>query len=292
VPKHRLSTPIHFKESAKDIPVFRRAMQNDEGVWITDPRRALQYSKVAEYEKSTSGSAGYKEKGTLYKYRKGAAANLSTDARGSVFYPAMLTNLFCIGHLDEHSRNAIMGHRRSGTFAYYVSVRDDTQSAFMETPARDALLKLACNSSLTRDASAPQHLPEQEKECIEMNPELSKLKLECNAFRHELIAEYHQLTKARKADPARYDQYRRLQNQVRAKRKKLHTDAKDKMYDNFFVQLEIILSIKTTKAFPWKLSQTHHTYSRNERFSRTLNSKTEMWILSTMQNWWKTAFGH
>lgn len=64
-------------------------MQNDEGVWITDPQRALQYSKVAEYEKSTSGSAGYKEKGTLYKYRKGAAANLSTDARGSVFPPAM-----------------------------------------------------------------------------------------------------------------------------------------------------------------------------------------------------------
>lgn len=127
-----------------------------------------------------------------------------------------------------------MGHRRSGTFAYYVSVRDDTQSAFMETPARDALLKPACNSSLMRDASAPQHLPEQERECIEMDPELNKLKIERNAFRHEPIAEYHQLTKARKANPARYDQYRRLQNQVRAKRKKLHTDAKDKMYDNFF----------------------------------------------------------
>jgi hypothetical protein len=54
--------------------------------------------------------------------------------------------------------------------------------------------------SLTRDASAPQHLPKQEKECIEMDPELYKLKKECNAFRHELIAEYHQLTKARKAD--------------------------------------------------------------------------------------------
>jgi hypothetical protein len=37
VPKYRLSTPIHFKESVKNIAVFRRAMQNDEGVWITDP---------------------------------------------------------------------------------------------------------------------------------------------------------------------------------------------------------------------------------------------------------------
>jgi hypothetical protein len=33
--------------------------------------------------------------------------------------------------------------------------------------------------------------PEQEKKCIEMDPELNKLKIERNAFRHELIAEYH-----------------------------------------------------------------------------------------------------
>jgi len=69
-----------------------------------------------------------------------------------------------------------MGHRRSGTFAYYVSVRDDTQSAFMETLARDALLKLASNSSLTRDASTPQYLLDKEREYIEIDPELNKLK--------------------------------------------------------------------------------------------------------------------
>ncbi|KAJ5892479.1 hypothetical protein N7504_009170 [Penicillium tannophilum] len=63
-----------------------------------------------------------------------------------------------------------------------------------------------------------------------MDPELNKLKSQCKILRHELIAEYHQLTKARKADPARYDRYRRLQNQVRAKLKKLHTDAKEQMY--------------------------------------------------------------
>jgi hypothetical protein len=38
------------------------------------------------------------------------------------------------------------------------------------------------HSSLTRDASAPQHLPEQEKKCIEMDPELNKLKIERNAL--------------------------------------------------------------------------------------------------------------
>ena len=67
-----------------------------------------------------------------------------------------------------------------------------------------------------------------------MDPELNKLKIEHNALRHKLIAEYHQLTKAQKADPAHYARYRRLQNPVMAKRKRFYTDAKDKIYDNFF----------------------------------------------------------
>ena len=68
-----------------------------------------------------------------------------------------------------------MGHRKGGTFAYYVSVRDDTQSAFMETPARDALLKLSSNASLTRDASVPQALTDSQKHSLEKNPELAQL---------------------------------------------------------------------------------------------------------------------
>jgi hypothetical protein len=54
-------------------------MKSEEGLWITDPQRALTYDTALEYEKSTSASAGSKEKGTLSKYRKGAASNLSTD---------------------------------------------------------------------------------------------------------------------------------------------------------------------------------------------------------------------
>lgn len=143
-------------------------------------------------------------------------------------------NFFPVGHLDEHSRNIIIGHKKGGTFAYYVSVRDDTQSAFMETLARDALLKLACNSSLTRDASAPQDLTELQKKGLEGDQALVKLKLACQALRKDLIAEFHQLNKARSADPARYDEYRGLQKRIRAKRKKIHDDAKGKMRDDFF----------------------------------------------------------
>ncbi|KAJ5882834.1 uncharacterized protein N7473_011096 [Penicillium subrubescens] len=214
VPEHRLSTTIHFKEAVKEIPIFRRAVKNGGGLWITDPRRALNFGTALEYEKSTSISAGSKQKGTFYKYRKGAAANLR--------------------HLDEHSRNVIMGHQRSGTFAYYVSVRDDTQSAFMETPARDALLKLACNSSLTRDASAPQHLTEPQRRSLEKDKELDQLKRECQALRNDLIAEFHQLNKAKCADAGRYNAFLILQRRVKARRKKIHDEAKERVRNEFF----------------------------------------------------------
>ncbi|KAJ5102243.1 FluG domain protein [Penicillium alfredii] len=88
-------------------------------------------------------------------YRSTTRTKLWYDARIRKVYKLLYTNITAAGHLDKYSRNVIIGYQRSGIFAYYVSVRDNTQSAFIETPARDALLKLACNSSLTRDASAP-----------------------------------------------------------------------------------------------------------------------------------------
>ena len=159
-------------------------MRDFEGKWITDPVQAFQYDRVQEYEIAASKSAGFKNPDSLYKYRKGAAANLSKECLLLLF---LYINLF-VGHLDEHSRNNIMGHKRSGTFAHYVQVRDDTQSAFMETPARDALLKLSSNASLTRDISAPQDLTGQQKQELEKHPELSSLKRECNNLRNQLIA--------------------------------------------------------------------------------------------------------
>jgi hypothetical protein len=67
-----------------------------------------------------------------------------------------------------------------------------------------------------------------------MDPELNQLKRAHCAVRHELIAEYHMLMKARKADPQRYNEYRRLQNQIKAKRKRLHQAAKNEVHSDFF----------------------------------------------------------
>jgi hypothetical protein len=46
----------------------------------------LAYGTALEYEKSTSASAGPKTIGTLYKYRKRVAANLSTNEFNTTFF--------------------------------------------------------------------------------------------------------------------------------------------------------------------------------------------------------------
>lgn len=78
VPKHRLSVPIHVKKAMRDIPIFRPAVRNNEGNWVTHPTRALTYAQAAEDEKRVCRSAGLKELGSLYKYRKGAAAEIDS----------------------------------------------------------------------------------------------------------------------------------------------------------------------------------------------------------------------
>jgi hypothetical protein len=54
-------------------------MKDTEGNWITDPEQALAYDRAQDHEIRHSKSAGFKNPGSLYKYRKGAAANLSKE---------------------------------------------------------------------------------------------------------------------------------------------------------------------------------------------------------------------
>lgn len=76
IPEHRLSVPIHIKDTKQKIPIFRSATRDNEGNWVTHPTRALTYAQAAEDEKRVCRSADLKELGSLYKYRKGAAARL------------------------------------------------------------------------------------------------------------------------------------------------------------------------------------------------------------------------
>jgi hypothetical protein len=104
-----------------------------------------------------------------------------------------------IANVTEHKRNHIMGHVRGDVFRYYVNqiVDVDTQSIFLETPSRDALIKLSSNSSLTRDPSAPQDLDDKHKKSIESNPELLELTDRRNALRRDIIAKYQKICRSK-----------------------------------------------------------------------------------------------
>ena len=58
VPQHRLSVPIHIRDCKRDIPIFRPAVQDSEGNWVTHPTMALPYAQAAEDEKRACKSIG------------------------------------------------------------------------------------------------------------------------------------------------------------------------------------------------------------------------------------------
>jgi HD superfamily phosphohydrolase len=127
-----------------------------------------------------------------------------------------------------------MGHRKSATFSNYMSVFNDTQSIFMQTPTRDSLLNLACHGNLTRDELAPQHLNAEQKESIEMDAELQDLKKAAKSTRDELISEFHKLKKAEGASDARFTEIKRLQQKIRTRRKQLERRAQKVARKEFF----------------------------------------------------------
>ncbi|OGE55433.1 hypothetical protein PENARI_c004G04263 [Penicillium arizonense] len=214
IPEHRLSTPIHFKKSIREVCIMRRTMYDEAHGVIMNPVQPWKCKQAEKFEKAASALAGFKDEGTFYKYRKGAAAE--------------------VRHLDEYSRNIVMGHENGKTFAKYVSVRDDVQSAFMGTPARKALLDLSCNASLTRDISAPNSLNEAQKLGLELDPDLTRLKEATALLRRALIKDFGQLEKARKFGESRYRELRRLQEAIRTHRKRLFNAAKKRNRDHFF----------------------------------------------------------
>lgn len=84
IPKHRLSTPIHIKRSVRDICVFRGTRRNETNTIVTDPIQPWKYRHAEETEKAASGQAGFKDEGSFYKYRKGAAAKASKSRQHTI----------------------------------------------------------------------------------------------------------------------------------------------------------------------------------------------------------------
>lgn len=76
----------------------------------------------------------------------------------------------------------ITGHNMRDKFAYYISVRDDTQSLFIETSTRDSFIKLATNASLTKDVVVPQKLATTQIYTIKKDAKLVVFQRSCDSF--------------------------------------------------------------------------------------------------------------
>jgi hypothetical protein len=130
-----------------------------------------------------------------------------------------------------------MGHTQGKTFANYISIMDDTQSIFMETPSRKSLLSLATHASITRDPSAPQQATPAQKETVELDAKLVEWKQECQRLRADLIMEFGQLKDARKSGDKRSGDLQKLQNKIKSRRKKLCDSAKSDARAEFFREI-------------------------------------------------------
>ncbi|KAJ5876246.1 uncharacterized protein N7529_001830 [Penicillium soppii] len=86
---------------------------------------------------------------------------------------------------------------------------------------------------VTRDASVPVHLSAK-KESLGADPEIVQLRRDCNSLRNDIIAEFHQLKKAKKASDKRYHEFTALRTQTRTRRKKLYTFVREELREGFF----------------------------------------------------------
>jgi hypothetical protein len=90
IPEHRLSIPIHFKKCLGDVCIFRGTTRSETHSIITDPIKPWKYRQAEDMEKAASGQAGFKDEGTFYKYRKGAAAEISKSKQHTIALTAKL----------------------------------------------------------------------------------------------------------------------------------------------------------------------------------------------------------
>jgi hypothetical protein len=158
----------------------------------------------------------------------------------------------------------------------------------MDTPARDALLKLS--ASLTRDASAPQDLTDQEKKDLEMDLELSDLKCERDAIRKDLIEINHRLHKGQGTEL--YSKFLKAKSyKVQARRKKIHESAKKQKHTRTFFENmgnHIIERNYQGEPIKFELNTFHVTPERKARSCGRLRTGMRIQLMIT-QSCWKTV---
>ncbi|KAI9763720.1 MAG: hypothetical protein M1839_006318 [Geoglossum umbratile] len=214
VPSHLQSLPLQWKESMLEIPVFRRAV-SEGGQVITSPTKALQYATIANQNLRLGKSTGFKDPFRFYCLRRGAANAINKIATTA-------------------ERNQIMGHSRAEIYdKYYINqvVGTDTQSAYLGTPSKDALINLAGHMNLTRDPEAPNSI-RPDLRAVKLDLEVQALEDERAQLRADIIAKFGSIKSA--ADTALYDDYCTTLADLRSRKEQVRRLKLDKDWQGYF----------------------------------------------------------
>ncbi|KAG4427387.1 hypothetical protein IFR05_017130 [Cadophora sp. M221] len=173
-----LCTPLRWKQDKLKTPIFRR-----------DEERALPYTQFQNCLNRLGLAAGFQEKLTSYCFRRGTANVVDRTATDAVQDQVM-----------RHNPNSAVYN------GAYINerVRFDVQSAVLERPSADGVLRMLTHMSLMRDPRAPIHVPDDVLAALPPDPNITALeqereKLKAGAYRvqgTDVEAEVRRLTTA------------------------------------------------------------------------------------------------
>ncbi|TVY12529.1 hypothetical protein LARI1_G009432 [Lachnellula arida] len=150
-----LCTPLRWKQEMLKMPIFRRDERiADEG----SPETALPYSQFRDCLNRLGRAAGFKEILTSYCFRRGTANVVDRTATDAV-------------------RDQVMRHNPNSAVynGSYINerVRFDVQSAVLERPSADGVLRMLTYMSLMRDPRAPVHVPDDVLAALPPDPDIT-----------------------------------------------------------------------------------------------------------------------
>ncbi|KAJ3498203.1 hypothetical protein NLG97_g1302 [Lecanicillium saksenae] len=213
----RRSLEFDWKDSIKDIPIFRQALVTHEGTIQTSPTEAIHYHTYLYYLQRLGLMTGFMQILNPYCIRRG-----SGEAVEAVGTQAQLQQV--MQHIDAATYQAYINQR----------VQCDTVAAFLGRPSNKALLKAAGHMSRSVDPRAPTQASTAKLNEIKTDTTLAKLIELRDSLSSEVRRESGTIKAAESTGTKLYQMYRTVESKVQSTRAYLRKLAKTATRKEFF----------------------------------------------------------
>jgi hypothetical protein len=139
------------------------------------------------------------------------------------------TNTLSLELATTAERNQVMGHSRAEIFdKYYINqvVGTNTQSAYLETSSKNALINLTGHMSLTRDLRAPDSIKSSRLGAM-LDPDVQELEKRRVQLRVDIVIQFGRIKAA--AHIAMHEDYRTILLDLKRRNKHVKRVASDKV---------------------------------------------------------------